>query len=293
MKVRPIYFVIIFLLLLIAIEVVYTQLIFSAERSAYVMGTPARIKVQGRNSPYLAWRAMWEIRKIDRLFSRYQPESEVSRINQLAGKAPLEVSPETLECLRIAQKINDISSGAFDITLGYPHFFVLNVQKRKAYLKREGITIDLGGIGKGYAAEAARRLLLKKGAKSAMIDMRSSIAVFGKRDWEIGIQHPRDEDKLLGSVILGDGQSLATSGDYERGEHIIDARIRVPAKGCQSVTVVGRNAAVTDAIATAVFVLGPVQGIQFIESQPGIEGMIVDRDGKIIQSSGFNFTDGT
>jgi thiamine biosynthesis lipoprotein len=288
MKVRPIYFVIIFLLLLIGIEVVYTQFIFSAERDAYVMGTPTRIKVQGRNSPYLAWRAMWKIIKIDRLFSKYRPNSEVSRINQLAGKAPLEISSETLECLQIAQKINGISSGAFDITLGYPHLFVLNIQNRKAYIKREGITIDLGGIGKGYAAEAARRLLLKKGAKSGMIDMRSSIAVFGNRNWEIGIQHPRHKGRFLGVIELRDGQSLATSGDYERGEHIIDGRVRRPAKGCQSVTVIGRNAAVTDAISTAVFVLGPIQGMQFIESQPGIEGMIVDQNGKIIQSSGFN-----
>jgi thiamine biosynthesis lipoprotein len=288
MKARPIYFFIVLLLVLIAIEASYTKLIFSAERSAYIMGTPVRVRVLGQNAPYLSWRALWEIRKIDRLFSKFRPDSEVSLINKLAGQAPLEVSRETLECLEIAQGINGISNGAFDITLGYPYLFVLNTRNRKAYIKRKGIKIDLGGIGKGYAVEAARRLLLKKGAKSGMIDLRSSIAVFGQRDWQVGIQHPRDPDKLLGTVVLRHGQSLATSGDYERGDHIIDARIRWPAKKCQSVTVIGRNAAVADAISTAVFVLGPGQGMDFIESQDGIEGMIVDRKGKISQSSGFD-----
>ncbi|MFC1540472.1 FAD:protein FMN transferase [Candidatus Margulisiibacteriota bacterium] len=288
MKARPIYFLIAFFLVLIAIETIYTRLIFSAERSAYIMGTPVRVKVFGQNAPYLSWRALWEIRKIDRLFSKFRPDSEISLINKLASQAPLEISKETLECLQIAQGINGISNGAFDITLGYPYLFVLNTRTRKAYIKRKGIKIDLGGIGKGYAVEAARRLLLKKGAKSGMIDMRSSIAVFGQREWQVGIQHPRDPDKLLGAVVLSNGQSLATSGDYERGDHIIDARIRWPVKKCQSVTVIGRNAAVADAISTAVFVLGPGQGMDFIESQDGIEGMIVDLKGKITQSSGFD-----
>ena len=120
-----------------------------------------------------------------------------------------------------------------------------------------------------------------------MIDMRSSIAVFGDKTWKIGVQHPRDSTALLGVVELTHGQSLATSGDYERGQHILDPRTGEPADKCQGVTVIGQNAAIADALATAVFVLGPRQGLRLVELLPEIEALIVDREGKIIQSSGF------
>ena len=287
MKVRPIHIFLIILLVFIAIELIYTKLIFSAERSAYIMGAPVRVKVLGMNAPHLAKRGLWEIKRLDRIFSSFNPESEVNLINKLAGEAPLEVSNETLECLREAKRINVLSRRAFDVTLGHPYALYINPVRKWVYLRRKGIKINLGGIGKGYAAESARRLLLKSGAKSGMIDMRSTIAVFGDKEWEIGIQHPRKSDQLIGTVKLKNGQSLATSGDYERGEHIIDPRTGRPAKLCQSVTVIGENAAETDALATAIFVLGPDRGIKLIEAFPGREALIVDIDGNITKSPGF------
>ncbi|MEE8638562.1 MAG: FAD:protein FMN transferase [Candidatus Margulisiibacteriota bacterium] len=286
MKIRPLYLLLIFLLGLIAFEYTYTNLIFSAERKAYLMGTPVRVRVNGPNSPHLARRALWEIRKIDKTFSRFNPKSEISTINKLAGLAPLQASKDTFECIQLAARISKLSQGAFDITLGHPKELIINSNSRKIYLRKKGIEIDLGGIGKGYAAEAARKLLLKKGAKSGMIDLRSSIAVFGSKTWKVGIQHSRDKDKLIGIVELGNGQSLATSGDYERGKHIIDPRTGKPAQGCQGVTVIGKNAAETDALSTAVFVLGPRQGMKLIESLPGMEALVIDRNGKTIKSSG-------
>lgn len=285
MKIRPLYLLLIFLLCLIAFEFTYTNLIFSAERKAYLMGTPVRVRVSGPNSPHLARRALWEIRKIDKIFSRFNPKSEISMINKLAGLAPLQVSKDTFECIQLADRISKLSYGAFDITLGHPRDLVIERDSRKVYLRKKGIEIDLGGIGKGYAAEAARKLLLKKGAKSGMIDLRSSIAIFGPKAWKVGIQHPREKDKLIGVVELRESQSLATSGDYERGKHIIDPRTGDPARGCQGVTVIGKNAAETDALSTAVFVLGPKSGMKLIESLPGIEALIIDRNRKIIKSS--------
>ena len=287
MKIRLYYFIVAFLLLLIAVEFIYTRLIFSAERTVYLMGTPVRIKIYGANSPFhtrLAFERIWWIEKD---FNRFRGDSQVSLLNQLAGKAPLEVSRDTFECLKLAKKMAKLTGGAFDVTGGHDRFLELDHKTRKVFLKKKGATIDLGGIGKGYAAEVVRKLLVDKGTKSGMIDMRSSIAVFGRRTWRVGIQHPRDKERQLGVVVLGDGESLATSGDYERGQHIIDPRTGRPADKTQSVTVIGRNAAVVDALSTALFVLGPGEGIGLVESLPGTEALIVAGNGRIVKSSGF------
>jgi thiamine biosynthesis lipoprotein len=287
MKTTPRYILIIFIIVAVFFGIFYLQSLYHAEKTVYLMGTPVKIKVEGANASRLAEAAIQEIRRLEKLFSKFDPKSEVSLINRRAGKTAVVVSDETFECIKIANEISGLSQGAFDITLG--HFKELNIdyRRREVRINLEGIEIDLGGVGKGYAAEAASRLLLKKGAKSGMIDIRSSIAVFGPKVWRIGIQHPREKDKFLGTVTLKAEQSLSTSGDYERGLHILDPRRGVPAELCQSVTVIGKNMAETDALSTAVFVLGPKQGMQLIESLPATEVLIVDRQGKIFRSSGF------
>lgn len=231
------------------------------------MGTPVRVKIKGPNASRLAKLAIEEIKRLDKLFSKFNPQSEVYQLN--SGKE-VQLSSDTSRILKQAKGFSKLTRGAFDITLG-----------------RSDAKIDLGAIAKGYAVESARSLLLKKGAKSGMIDMRSSISVFGPKTWKVGIQHPRDKEKLIGTIELKHGQSLATSGDYERSKHIIDPRTGKPASGCQSVTLIGKDATETDALSTAVFVLGPVGGMKLIESLSEIEALIIDRNGKIIKSSGF------
>jgi len=267
MKIRPFYLWMVFLLMLIiALVRTHPELSSTAENKEFLMGTPIRVKVEGPNAPRLANLAIEEIRRLDRLFSKFNPQSEVYQLN--SGKK-IRLSPDTSRILEEANKLAKLTQGAFDVNLG-----------------QAGGEIDLGAIAKGYAAESARKLLLKKGAKSGMIDMRSSIAVFGPKAWKVGIQHPRDRKKLIGAVVLENGESLATSGDYERGEHILDPRTGKPARECQSVTIVGKDAAETDAFSTAVFVLGPKRGMDLVESLPGIEALMVDRNGKIIKSTG-------
>ncbi|MBU1027200.1 MAG: FAD:protein FMN transferase [Candidatus Margulisbacteria bacterium] len=131
--------------------------------------------------------------------------------------------------------------------------------------------------------------MLKKGSKSGMIDMRSTMVFWGQRTWRIGVQHPRQKDKLLGVIELTGGQSLATSGDYERGQHIIDPRTGLPADKCQGVTLIGKNAAELDALSTAVFVLGTAEGMELISFLPEVEGIIVGASGQVYKSSGFIF----
>ncbi len=271
MRSRPLYLLVIVLLIAFAFVRMSTRFQTSAEQKSFLMGTPVRVKVNGPNAPHLARQAIEEIRRLDKLLSRFDPESEIYKLNNLAPDERLELSTDTHKLLQESARIKKITEGTFDIRLG----------------KTDG-PLDLGAIAKGYAVELARRRLMKLGAKSGIIDMRSSIAVFGDRKWEVGIQHPRDKEKLLGTIELSDGQSLATSGDYERGTHIIDPRIGKPAnKGSLSVTIVGKNAAV-DALCTAVFVLGPDKGMKLIESLKAVEGLILDHKGKTAVSSGFN-----
>jgi len=288
MKIRLLYFVLIAVLLMAVAESVYNNLVFSCERSAELMGTTVSVKVEGPMSPYLAQRALYEIEKMEVVFSKFSPKSEIAMINRLAGKAPLQVSRDTFDCISLAVRINKLTRGAFDITLGHARDLVLNPATSKVYLKRNNETIDLGGIAKGFAVEAARHLLMTKGSQAGMVDMHSSIAVFGNKLWRIGIRHPRQPEKLLGVVELGNGQSLSTSGDYEQGKHIIDPRTGKPAESCEAVTLIGMNAAEMDAFSTGVFVLGPEIGMELIEKLPDVEGLIVDCRGKITTSSGFH-----
>jgi len=233
------------------------------EKRAFLMGCPVEIKVEGARG--LGDLAISEISRLDKLFNAYDPNSEISRLNR--GEK-FKVSPDTKNILELSDQIRKLTNGAFNV-------------------KYSG-SIDLGAIGKGYAVESARQLLLKSGAKSGIIDMRSSIAVSGDKIWKIGIQHPREKNKLLGIVELKDGQSLGTSGDYERGLHIIDPKTGEPAETMWSITIVGTNAAVVDALSTGVYVLGAKKGMELIESRPDIEGLIMVGKNKMLKSSGFN-----
>jgi len=251
------------------------------------MGTVLRVIVNGPNAPARADEAVAEVKRLEKLFNRFDTESEVSQINQNAGRKAVRVSTDTFNCIKTAKNISRLSHGAFDITLGNDRELILRDSSYEVYLRKKGARLDLGGIGKGYAVESARKRLLKSGAKSGMINMRSSIAVFGEINYKIGILHPREKDKLLGAVNIGSGESLSTSGDYERGKHILDPKSEGPATKCQGVTVLGRDAAETDALSTAVFVLGPEKGIQLVEALPGNEVIIVDSSGRVFPSAGF------
>ncbi|MCU0641063.1 MAG: FAD:protein FMN transferase [Candidatus Margulisbacteria bacterium] len=266
MKVRPAYILILLLLLGSAWELYQTALPLTAERTAAVMGTTVRIKIKGAGAPHWTSRAIWEMQRLDRSFNRFDPRSEVSLLNRLGSKARLQLSPDLTAVLKIAEEVRLASAGAFNIRFN-------------------NSALDLGGIGKGYAVEAARRLLLKKGVKSAIIDLHSSIAVIGD-GWRVGIRDPRidkdgrEKQGVAGIVILNDGDALATSGQYEQPGHIVDPRTGRPADRCLSVTVVAKDAALADALSTAVFVLGPVDGRKLL-ARFGARSFIIGRNGKI------------
>ncbi|MDR4499118.1 MAG: FAD:protein FMN transferase [Candidatus Scalindua sp.] len=149
--------------------------------------------------------------------------------------------------------------------------------------------IDLGGIGKGYAVDVATKMLRENGIRSALINFAGNVYAYGspagRKYWAIGLQHPRNSKSILGSFEIVD-KAVSTSGDYEKffimnGErysHIIDPRTGTPVKSVVSVTIVADDATMADAFSTGVFVMGVEEGLKFIESKPGVEGIIVYED---------------
>jgi len=266
-----------------------------------------------------------EIKRIEEQLSVRMRESKVSEINRSAGKRAVQVPAELLGLIRESIRIAGASHGAFDITvqglgdlwdfhgpvfrlpdpadvkdrLNLVDYRKIRLQQEGStvFLEGEGMQISLGGIAKGYAVDRAVEVLRKSGIKGGIVSAGGDLFAFGKREdgeaWRVGVRNPRDPSKNICMIPVSD-LAVATSGDYERYRmfegrryhHVIDPRTGYPSKGCMSVTVVAERALEADALATAVFVLGPEEGRALLEKLPGVEGVIVDRDGNITASSG-------
>lgn len=152
--------------------------------------------------------------------------------------------------------------------------------------------LHFGAWAKGYAVDRAVELLRRRGQAAALVNAGGEVRGYG-RDWTVGVQHPRIPGALEARLAPGD-LAVATSGDYEqsfehdgeRYHHLLDPRTGYPARGCQSVTVLAPDCARADALATAVFVLGPEAGMTLIEGLPDVEGLIIDAVGQRHDSSG-------
>jgi len=267
--------------------------------------------------------AFQEIKRIETLMSPWLDSSDVTRINRSAGKERVKVSPETFEVIQKAQEISKLSEGGFDITigpltelwrkarekkippsiedvkekLGLVNFKNIEMdQEGKVFLKKKGMAIDLGGIAKGYAVDRAFELVKSLGYKNLIINAGGDLRVGGtknKQPWSIGIQNPRESQKILARISVSD-MAVATSGDYEkyfiyqgkRYHHIFNPKDGFPTDDCQSVTIITKDCITADGLATAVFVLGAKKGYSLCQKLDGVKCMIVDKEGKIIFSPG-------
>lgn len=167
-----------------------------------------------------------------------------------------------------------------------------------ARLKNIGMRIDTGAFGKGVAADHAIHCLREKGIQSALVAAGGTISAIGLKPdgqpWHIGIRHPRNDSSFLTIIDLHD-QSVSTSGDYEkfyykagkRRTHIIDPRTGMPISTVQSVTVIAPSGIASDALSTALFVLGPDEGLKLIEEKDGYEALLVTASGEVLYSSGW------
>jgi thiamine biosynthesis lipoprotein len=249
--------------------------------------------------------------------------SDVSRINRSAGNDGVRVSPETVEVIKRAQEGSKLSDGAFDITVGPLVQLWRKARERgmppemeevketlnlvnftnlkthyggKVSLRKKGMNIDLGGIAKGYAVDRAFELLKGLGYRNLVVNAGGDLRVGGSKPegpWSIGIQHPRDPEKIIARISLSD-TAVATSGDYEkffihqgkRYHHILNPKNGFPAKGCQSVTILHKEGITADALATAIFVLGPEKGYALCQKLEGVDCLIVDKEGDTTLSPG-------
>ena len=270
--------------------------------------------------------AFGEFQRLDALLSVWREGSDVQRLNQAAGVAPVTVAEDTLQVLAAAVEMGGLTQGKFDVTFAalsdvwkFDHDqdntipspeairerlpFVdyqslkIDAARKTAFVARPGMRVHLGGIGKGYAVDQAAAILKRRGLHDFMIRAGGDIYVAGRRgdrSWRLGIQDPRGPaDAVFAALDLGDA-ALSTSGDYERFfvkdgrrfHHIIDPDRGEPASGCRSVTIVADRSTTADGLSTGVFVLGPAEGMALIERLPYAEGVIVTADNEVLVSSG-------
>lgn len=270
-------------------------------------------------------RAYAEVERIEKKLSVRKKDSRITEINQWAGTKPVEVDDEMYRLIRESKRFSEMSGGAFDITVqglgdiwdfNRPGFrepgpdrvkrglkrvdyrkIRLNERDSTVFLEEGGMEISLGGIAKGYAVDRAVGILRESGIKGGIVSAGGDLLAFGRKGngevWKVGVRNPRDLSKNI-CVLPVSNLSVATSGDYERYRmvdgkrvhHIIDPRTGYPSTECMSATVAARSAMTADALATAVFVLGPEAGLALLEGLPGVEGIVVDSDGKITASTG-------
>ncbi len=272
--------------------------------------------------------AYTEMRRVEAMLNRYDPASQIGMINRAAGGAQaISVSPEVFEIVQRALHYSQQTDGAFDMTVG-PLIDVWGIgteheqvpaasdiqqvlsfvdsrkveiePPRGVRLKAPEMALDLGGIAKGYSIDRGVETLRRHDIAHALLnaggDMRSIGTKPDGAPWRIGIRHPRLSGTMLGILPLQD-RAVATSGDYERFfmeqgkryHHLLIPETGLPARTCQSVTIVADTAEQADVFATAVFIMGPERGQTFLEEQPNTDGMIVRSDGELVVSSGFSF----
>jgi len=264
-----------------------------------------------------------EFQRLDTRFNRFKPASEISRINASAGEW-VATDDEILSVLASAREYTQITGGAFDITVGplvdlwgfgteNPEVpspaeirdvlglidgskMIIDRPNKRVKLT-PGMSLDPGGILKGYAVDRAATRLREEGIRTALIDAGGNIYVLGRKErgpWRIGIQHPRSPDNVIAVVSVDENKALATSGDYQRFfeadghryHHILDPRTGRPSRHLVSATVIADSAMEADALSTGVFVLGPDKGMDLVERLPGVEAVLVDREMNVVISSG-------
>ena len=271
--------------------------------------------------------AVREILRIENLISEWDTTTEVSEIIRNAGLKPVKVDKEVFDLIGRSIKIAQLTDGAFDITwasmdriwkfdgsmkrlptqdevansvskVGYKNI-ILDTKEQTVFLKLKGMRIGFGAIGKGYSADKAEQLLKSMGVTSGIINASGDLTTWGKQPdgspWMIGITNPLNKDKVFSWFPLADN-AVVTSGNYEKFvefngikyTHIIDPRTGWPAYGLTSVTVFGPYGELTDALATAIFVMGKEVGLNFVNQIKSIKCVIVDDRGKISKSDNIN-----
>lgn len=290
-----------------------------------LLGTVINITVNSdRNSAVKAVNAAFvEIERIQALFSYYNNETDISRLNKDGAKSMVQLTPEVFELLKLSVDISSKTSGAFDITfaslaplwnlrdenfvppssmevsklLKYVSYkyIVFDNQKVAARFTKTGVKVDLGGIAKGYAILKAVEVLKQHGISSGFVDAGGDIQVIGEnsgKPWVVGIKNPSNNG-IVGTLALSGNDSVATSGSYERFKeyqgkryhHIIDPKSGYPAdSGLISVSVICSDPVLADAYATSFFVMGFDKTAKFLKGNNAVSAILIDDKEKVFVS---------
>lgn len=301
----------------------------TVKQSVNLMGSPFDITIVSNNEDlgYInIQEAIGEINRIEKMISSWNSESETSLINKNAGVKPVKVSLELFKLIERCKQISDITNGAFDISyaaldkiwnfdgsmsikpshqqisqallkVNYENI-LLNEAESTVYLSKRGMKISFGAIGKGYALDKAKELLVSKQVVAGVINSNGDLTTWGTKvsgeKWLLGIANPNNRAKIFSWLPIVES-SVATSGNKEKYilvnskkyTDILNPRTGYPLqKGIQSVSVFSKNAELCDALATAILVMGRNAGLSLVNQLGDTEVIIVDSDNKIYKSSG-------
>ena len=269
--------------------------------------------------------ALAEVQRIEKLISSWDADSETSLINKNAGIKPVPVSWELYKLIERSILLSEITNGAFDITytplnkiwnldgtmeavpsstevrevknkVGYKNI-ILNSKDQTVFLNKRGMQISFGGIGKGFAADKAKALLVSNDVKAGIINIDGDITTWGTKvtgdKWLIGVVNPDQKGGISSWIPILESSVATTGGDgnfimsgNNKYTHIIDPRTGYPATGINSVSVFAKSAETSDALATSIFVMGLDAGLALINQLGDTEVIIVDSANKMHKSNG-------
>lgn len=294
----------------------------------YVLGTIVTISLYEHQSEDLLEAAFDKLSELEKILSINQTNTLINTLNHNAGITPITVDTDTFNLVQKSLYYSELTSGAFDISIGpivklwnigFPsarvpsqkeinsnlplvdyHLVHLDETAQTIYLEKPGMQLDLGGIGKGYAADVIATLLRDAGVEHAIIDIGGNIYALGDKPgnqlWHISIQDPfNPRGNIMGTLSVAN-QSIVTSGIYERYltaddgtiyHHILNPKTGYPfTNELTSVTIISDSSADGDALSTASFALGIKEGLPFIENLKGVDAIFITADKEVYTTSG-------
>lgn len=306
------------------------------EKSELIMDTLVTLSAYGKNSKIAVEEAFTRIEEIDHMASSENQDSDIYKINQEAGNHFVVVHPEVYKMIQTSLTYSKLTEGAFDITVGpliklwgigtdheqvpseaeikealslvsYDNI-LMNEKECSVMLLKRGMSIDLGAVAKGFAADEVHKIFESYDITNALINLgTSSIDTMGVNEegkpWVVGIANPRAEElKPYLAILNTSEEAISTSGDYERFfekdgkryHHILDPKTGYPAEHkSMSVTIVINQkeedcGLLSDILSTVAFVLGPEEGVQFIATLPGVSGIVTTTDKRLYTTDEFD-----
>ncbi|MCT8978614.1 FAD:protein FMN transferase [Clostridium sp. CX1] len=293
----------------------------------FLMGTIIKVSLYDKKNEDVMNKAFDRIRQIESEVSINKEGTELDRVNAGSGKEWVKVKDDTFTIVKKGLEYSKKTEGTFDITvgpivklwsIGLPEAKVptkneideklkfvgykdleVNDNDKSIFLKRPGMIIDLGGIAKGYTADAVSEVLKKEGVKSAVIDLGGNVLAMGNKPdgepWRIGIQNPFDSrGQIVGSIGVSN-KSVVTSGIYERFieqdgkkyHHILNPFTGYPYENeIAGITIISDKSIDGDALSTSVFSKGLKGGMEFIENIPGIDVIFITKNKDVYITSG-------